>query len=256
MGRREGWGLSPVAWVLVHVIAGIELTTLVGLWRPLGTLGMVRVPASVVPGLVLLAVFGRRLFTVRWVGYFVWAGAIAALPAWYYRDLFGGPGGLTGFALAALHEEVVFRAAFPLIVWRILDRAGTGPAWTRAGAILVPAALFAVLPNHLRQADNTALGVLPFFTFAVFLGLLVRRPEVLPAAALAHLAVNLFTIPVLYGGASPTARTVAVAVLLTGFAFVALFVAEEAEVAGHEPEPGREGIPASSAGVPSWDPNV
>ena len=256
MGRREGWGLSPPGWVLVHVIAGIELATLVGLWRPLGTLGIVRVPASVVPGVVLLALFGRRLGNVRWVGYLVWAGAIAALPAWVYRDLFGGVGGVAGFAIAAVHEEVVFRAAFPLVVWRVLDRAGVGAGYSRAGAVLLPAALFAVLPNHLRQAD-TALGVLPFFTFAVFLGLLVRRPDVLPAAALAHLAVNLFTLPVLYGGASPTARLVAVAVLLGGFAFMALFVAGPPE---HEPGPQGEGthpgIPAGHAGVPSWDPNL
>jgi hypothetical protein len=256
MGRREGWGLSPVGWTLVHVIAAIELATLAGLWRPLGTLGMVRVPAAVVPGVVLLALFGRRLLSLRWAGYLVWAGALAAVPAWLYRDLFGGAGGVAGFALAAIHEEVVFRAAFPLIVWRVLDRAGTGPALSRAGAVAVPAALFAVLPNHLRQAD-TALGVLPFFTFAVFLGLLVRRPDVLPAAALAHLAINLFTVPVLYGGASPTARLVAVAVILTGFAFMALYVAE---TPGHEPRLDREetpgGIPAGGAGVPSWDPNV
>jgi membrane protease YdiL (CAAX protease family) len=258
MGRREGWGLSPLGWVLVHVIAAIELTTLVGLWRPLGTLGIVRVPASLVPGIVLLTLLGRRLFSVRWVGYLVWAGAIAALPAWLYRDLLGGPSGLAGFALAAVHEEVVFRAAFPLVVWRLLNRVGTAPQWSRAGAILLPAALFAVLPNHLRQAD-TPLGVLPFFTFAVFLGLLVRRPDVLPAAALAHLAVNLFTIPVLYGAASPTARMVAVAVLLGGFAFMALFVADTRPVAGDEPAPdGAEpapGIPSAGAGVPLWDPN-
>ena len=249
MGRREGWGLSPVGWVLVHVIAVVELGTIVGLWRPLGTLGMVYVPASVAPGFLLLGLFGARLISGRWLGYILWAGAIAAVPAWYYRDLFGGPSGLAGFAIAALHEEVVYRAAFPLIVWRVLDRAGTAPAWCRAGAILLPAALFAVLPNHLRQAD-TVLGIVPFFTFAVFLGLLVRRPDVLPAAALAHLTVNLLTIPVLYGMVTPLVRSLAVGVLLSGFAFVALFVA-----GGTESEsPEEDGIPADGAGVGSWDP--
>ncbi len=254
MGGREGWGLSPVGWALVHVIVAIELATIVGLWRPLGTLGIVRVPASVAPGLVLLALLGRRLFTVRWVGFLVWAGAIAAVPAWYYRSLFGGAGGIVGFALAAVHEEVVFRAAFPLVVWRLLDRAGTAPPWSRAGAILFPAALFAVLPNHVRQAE-TALGILPFFSFAVFLGLLVRHPAVLPAAALTHLTVNLLTVPVLSGAASPTARMVVVAVLLGGFAFVALFVADRTGPPA-EREEIPEGIPPGGAGVPSWDPNV
>src|SRR5918996_4132005 len=106
MGRREGWGLSPVGWVLVHVIAVVELGTIVGLWRPLGTLGMVHVPASVAPGLVLLGLFGARLVSGRWLGFFLWAGAVAAVPAWSYRDLFGGLSGLAGFALAAIHEEV------------------------------------------------------------------------------------------------------------------------------------------------------
>ncbi|MGH8991801.1 MAG: CPBP family glutamic-type intramembrane protease [Acidimicrobiia bacterium] len=253
MGRREGWGLSPVGWVLVHVIAVVELGTIVGWWRPLGTLGIVHVPASVVPGLVLLGLFGPRLVSRRWLGFLLWAGAIAAVPAWYFRDLFDGPSGLAGFALAALHEEVVFRAAFPLIVWRFLDRAGTAPAWSRAGAILLPAVLFAVLPNHLRQAD-TALGVLPFFTFAVFLGMLVRRPDVLPAAALTHLTVNLLTIPVLYGMVNPLARSLAVGLLLMVFASVALFVAGRPEPEGEgEPVPGG-GIPADRGGVGSWDP--
>ncbi len=246
MGRREGWGLSPIGWVLVHVIAVVELATMVGLWRPLGTLGMVRVSASVVPVLVLLAVFGSRLHSGRWLPFLVWAAAIAAVPAWCYPDLFGGLGGLCGYVLAALHEEVVFRVALPLIVWRILRRADFSRGWSRAGAILVPAALFSVLPNHLRQADSV-LGVLPFFTFAVLLGLLVRRPDVLPAAALTHLAVNLLTIPVLSGAVSPLARTVAVAVLLGTFAFCALFLSGE---------PDRGGIPAGGTGVGSWDPTV
>ncbi|MGH9034655.1 MAG: CPBP family glutamic-type intramembrane protease, partial [Acidimicrobiia bacterium] len=144
------------------------------------------------------------------------------------------------------HEEVDFRAVFPLIVWRVLARMGTGPGWSRTGAILGPAVLFTVLPYHLRQVDS-ALGVVPFFTFAVFLGLLVRRPDVLPGAALAHLAVNLLTIPVLYAGASPLARVLTVAVLLSGFAFIALFVAGQRE---------EEGIPAGGAGVATWDPTI
>ncbi|MGH9035729.1 MAG: hypothetical protein ACRD0O_08185, partial [Acidimicrobiia bacterium] len=131
MGEREGWGHSPVGWALVYAAAGIELATIVGSWRPLATVGIVHLPASVVPGFLLLALLGRRLFSVRWLGFFVWAGAISSLPAWYYRDVFGGLGGLSGFALAALHEEVVFRAVFPLIVWRVLDRMGTGPGWSR-----------------------------------------------------------------------------------------------------------------------------
>ncbi len=246
MGEREGWGLSPVGWALVYAAATIELATIAGWWRSLGTLGIVHVPASVVPGFLLLALFGRRLYSSRWLGFFVWAGAIAALPAWFFRDLFGDLGCLSGFVVAALHEEVVFRAVFPLVVWRVLERAGTSPGWSRAGAVLAPAALFAVLPNHLRQADSF-LGVLPFFTFAVLLGLLVRRPDVLPAAALAHLAVNLLTIPVLYGGVSPVARGLAVGVLLSGFALVALFVADQ---------PEGEGIPAGGTGVASWDPTI
>jgi membrane protease YdiL (CAAX protease family) len=244
MGEREGWGLSPAGWALVYAAAGIELATIVGLWRPLGTLGVVRLPASVVPGLLLLAVFGSRLFaeTRCWVPFFLWAGAIAAVPVWGFHHLFGGFGGVCGFVLAALHEEVVFRAAFPLIVWRLLHRAGADRGWSRAGAILIPAVLFAVLPNHLRQAGSL-LGVVPFFTFAVLFGLLVRRPNVLPAAALAHLAVNLLTIPVAFGVVSPMARTLAVATLLGGFAFVALFMAEP-------------GIPAGDPDVGSWDPIV
>jgi hypothetical protein len=248
MGEREGWGLSPVGWALVYAAAGIELATIVGLWRPLGTLGVVRVPASIVPGLLLLVLLRSRLFagTRCWVPFLLWAGFIAAVPVWSYHHLFGGFRGVSGFVLAAVHEEVVFRAVFPLIVWRLLVRAGADPGWSRAGAILIPAMLFAVLPNHLRQADS-ALGVLPFFTFAVFLGLLVRRPDVLPAAALAHLAVNLLTIPVLYGGASPLARGLAVGVLLSGLAFVALFTAGR---------PPQEGIPAGGTGVGSWDPTI
>lgn len=232
MGRGEGWGLSPAGWALVYATAAIEMGTIAGVWRPLGALGVVHVPASVVPGFLLLVLLGSRLFSeVRhWWPFFLWAGIIAAVPAWYYRDLFGGLSGLSGFALAALQEEVVFRAAFPLIVWQLLDRAGADPGWSRAGAILVPAALFAILPNHLRQADS-ALGVLPFFTFAVFMGLLVRRPDVLPAAALAHLSVNLLTVPVTYGMVSPWARTLAVATLLGGFAVIAICLTGQPEPA-------------------------
>jgi membrane protease YdiL (CAAX protease family) len=232
MGEREGWGLSPVGWAIVYATAAIELGSIARLWRPLGALGVVSVPASAIPGFLLLGLLGSRLFSRvrRWWPFLLWAGAIAAVPAWYYRNLFDGANGLFGYALAALQEEVVFRAAFPLIVWRLLDRAGADPGWSRAGAILFPAALFSILPYHLRQADS-ALGVLPFFTFAVFMGLLVRRPDVLPAAALAHMTVNLLTVPVTYGAVSPMARTLAVSVLLGGFVFIALFVAGEPEPA-------------------------
>jgi membrane protease YdiL (CAAX protease family) len=222
-----------VGWALVYATVAIELGSFAGLWRPLGALGVVYVPASAVPAFLLLGHFGARLWSQvrRWWPFLVWAAVIAAVPAWWYRDLFDGASGLSGYTLAALQEEMVFRAAFPLLVWRLLDRAGADAGWSRAGAILFPAALFAILPYHLRQADS-ALGVLPFFTFAVFMGLLVRRPDVLPAAALAHLTVNLLTVPVAYGAVSPLARMVAVSVLLCGFAFVALFVAGEPE-----PEP-------------------
>jgi hypothetical protein len=243
MGEREGWALSPVGWALVYAAAGIELATIVGLWRPLGALGVVRVPASIVPGLLLLVLLSSRLFagTRRWVPFFLWAGAIAAVPVWSYHHLFGGFSGVSGFVLAAVHEEVVFRAVFPLIVWRLLVRSGADPGWSRAGAILIPAMLFAVLPNHLHQAGSL-LGAVPFFTFAVLFGLLVRRPNVLPAAALAHLTVNLLTVPVSFGVVSPLPRTLAVATLLCGFAVVALLA-----------EPG---IPAADPDVGSLDPIV
>jgi membrane protease YdiL (CAAX protease family) len=142
-----------------------------------------------------------------------------------------------------LREEVVFRAAFPLIVWRLLNRNGADPGWSRAAAIVIPAALFAILPNHLRQAGSP-LGVVPFFAFAVFLGLLVRRPNLLPAAALAHLTVNLLTVPVVHGVVSPLAKTLSVSTLLTGFAFIALFVA------------GAGRSPAEPKGIPTGDPGV
>jgi len=251
MGEREGWGLSPAGWALVYATVVIEMGTVVGLLRPLGTLGIALVPASLVTGLVLLFLLGRRLFSEGcWVPFFLWAGVIAAVPLWGYHHLYGGFAGVWGLVLAALREEVVFRAAFPLLVWRLLDRHGADPGWSRAGAILIPAAVFAVLPNHLRQAE-APLGVVPFFAFAVFLGLLVRRPNVLPAAALAHLTVNLLTIPAIYGVVTPSAKTLAVSTLLAGFAFIALFVVE-ADEAPAEPE----GIAAGEPGVGSWDPTV
>jgi hypothetical protein len=250
MGETEGWGLSPVGWALVYATVGLEMGTVAGLWRPLATLGITQVPASAVTGLLLLVLLGPRVFsdTRCWVPFFGWAGAIAAVPVWVYLHLFGGFGGVSGLVLAALREEVVFRAALPLLVWRLLDRKGVDPGWSRAGAILIPAAVFAILPNHLRQAGSP-LGVVPFFAFAVFMGLLVRRPNVLPAAALSHLTVNLLTVPVIHGVVSPSAKALAVATLLGGFAFMALFVAD----AGHAPaEPA--GIPNVDPDVGSWDP--
>lgn len=249
MGRREGWGLSPLGWALVHVTAGIELASIIGWLRPLGTLGIVHVPASVVPGLIVLVLLPGIMARRRgWWPFLLGAGASAALLAWSYRELLGGVEGISGYALGALHEEVVYRAALPLIVWRFLERAGVDRGWARTAAILVPAGFFTMLPNHLRQAVGSPLGVLPFFCFAVFLGLLVRRPDALLPAALAHLTVNLLTVPVIYGFVSPLSRAVAVAVLLGGFAFAALVVASD-------PEPG-PGIPAGGTGVGSWDPTV
>lgn len=246
MGERGGWGLSPVGWAVAYAAAGLELGNIFGLWRPLAALGVVHVPISAVPASLLLIAFGPRLFSDarRWLPFVLWAGVIAAVPAWCFRDLFGGPVGVAGYAVAAVHEEVVFRAALPLLVWRLLDRADVGPAWSRAGAVLVPACVFAVLPGHLRQTGS-GIEVLPFFTFAVFFGLLVRRPSVLLPAALAHLTVNVLTVPVNYGLVSPVARMLAVAALLSVFAAVALWIAGDPEpVTGPRPAPA----PAARAG--------
>ncbi|HLF41256.1 MAG TPA: CPBP family glutamic-type intramembrane protease, partial [Acidimicrobiia bacterium] len=210
MGGRGSWGLSPLGWALAYLAVAAELAGVVGLWRPLGTLGVIHVPASAVPAFLLLVVFGARLVPAArsWAPFLLWAAVVAAVPAWCFRDLFGGFDGFSGFVVAAVHEEVVFRAAFPVVVWRILDGTGIVPAWSRMGAILLPAAVFAVLPNHLFQAAG-AVGVLPFFTFALFFGLLVRSPSFILPAALAHLSVNLLTVPVTHGFVSPGARAVA-----------------------------------------------
>lgn len=255
MGGREDWGLSPVGWSLVHVTAVIELASIIGWWPPLGTLGIVHVPASVMPGLAVLALLPGLLAGGRkWWPFLLGGGTAAVVLAWSYQGLFDGADGIFGYALAALHEEVVYRAVLPLIVWRLLRRAGADRARSGMAAIIVPACVFSVLPYHLSQAGGSPLGLLPFFCFAVFLGLLIRRPDALLPAALAHLTVNLLTIPVIHGFVSPVARAVAVAVLLGGFAFVALF-------GTGEPEPAQEavreeGIPDSAASVGSWDPTI
>jgi hypothetical protein len=241
MGGKEDWGLSPLGWGFVFVTAGVELGSIAGRWRPLAVLGWVHVRPSAVPVAFLLIVLGPRLFsgTGRWLPFYALTGVLAAVPAAGFLDLFGGGPGLAGFALSALQEEVVFRAALPLAVWWLLDRAGTGPRLSRAGAILVAASVFAILPNHLQQA-TPPLGVFPFIAFAVLFSLLVRRPNALLPAALAHLAINVLSVPVLHGGVSPAARGLAVAVLLAAFALTV-------DIVNRTPAPAPVGPPAKAA---------
>ena len=242
MGARGCWGLSPAGWALAYLAVAVELAGIVGLWHPLGTLGVVHIPASTVPAFLLLAVLGGRLLAGagRWLPFLVWAGFVAAVPAWFFRDLFGGAAGVFGYVVAAVHEETVFRAAFPLVAWRLLHRAGARPGSSRVGAVVFSAAVFAVLPNHLRQADGV-LELLPFFTFALFFGLLVQAPSFVLPAAVAHLSVNLLTVPVTHGFVSPTARTLAVGAILGGYALTAVFASDPDPVA----------VPAPVGGAPS-----
>lgn len=238
VGRRAWSSLPIAARVLVVLTAVVELASTVRLWDRLGSLGWVWIRPSAVPALLLVGVLRRRLVTGdrRWVPCCALAGGVIGYQA-LHPAVYGGAGGLAGFALAALQEEVVFRGVLPLVVWVVLERAGMRQSLARAVTLAATAGLFALQPNHIRQ------GMLWFFAFAVLFCLCVRRPDALLPAALAHLAFNLLSFGAISGATPLLVRAVG------SFAVLGAFIATVMWVSGRRPALVRDTSVVGNAGA-------
>lgn len=194
----------------------VEIVGLLG-GLPFLTVGRIVLSPSVLPGLALVWLLGRRSLGRS-------RSTEAATPFWIAIGIGLAFGGFMlarehhridalSVLIASANEEIIYRFAIPTVLAAILISIKVRVAPARVAGFVIGAIWFVILPGHRAQMTD-ATQVLPFVAFATLAAYIVYRSGSFAATAAVHTVMNMLTILALGGVISPATRGAGIAIVL------------------------------------------